>query len=111
MMKAVLTTPTVLLLVLVPVVLKMITVIQLMTPIHLNDLRLLLLDQKNSSQTGNCHHTIHIYIACSRKGVSFANCKLCHSNFSISNGGFNNITCHINGSRHLQKLKTLKFLI
>ena len=77
MMKAVLTTPTVPLLVLVPVVLKMITVIKLMTPVHLNDLRLLLLDQKNSSQTGNCHHTIHIYIACTRKGVSFANCKLC----------------------------------
>ena len=40
------------------------------------DLRLLLLDQENSSRTGNYHHTIYIYIACSRKGVRFANCKL-----------------------------------
>ena len=41
------------------------------------------------------------YIACSRKGIRFASCKLCHSDFSVSHG----CTRHVNGSSHSQKFK------
>ena len=45
------------------------------------------------------------HIACSRKGIKFASCKLFQSDFSVSHGGFNDITRHVKGSNHVQKLK------
>ena len=45
------------------------------------------------------------YIAESRKGEKFAFCKLCSSHFSVSHGGFNDVTRHTTGLVHGQRLK------
>ena len=45
------------------------------------------------------------YIAESTKGEKFAFCKLCNSHFSVSHGGFHDITRHTNGLAHGQRLK------
>ena len=42
------------------------------------------------------------YIAESTKGEKFAFCKLCNSHFSVSHGGFNDITHHMNCLAHVQ---------
>ena len=38
------------------------------------------------------------HITRSRKGIRFASCKLCQSDFSVSHGGFNDTTRHVKGS-------------
>lgn len=49
--------------------------------------------------------TLPPHIEASTKGDKFANCRLCNSHFSVSHGGFNNITRHVKGAGHLQRLK------
>ena len=45
------------------------------------------------------------HIVRSRRGIKFAKCTLCRSDFSVSHGGFNDITRHVNGIVHIEKLR------
>ena len=45
------------------------------------------------------------HITRSRKGIKFASFKLCQTDFSVSHGGFNDMTRHVKGSNHVRKLK------
>ena len=41
----------------------------------------------------------------SRKGIKFTRCTLCCSDFSVSHGGFNDVTRHVNGIIHVENLR------
>ena len=41
----------------------------------------------------------------SRKGIKLAKCTLCCSDFSVSHGGFNDVTRHVNGIIHVENLR------
>ena len=45
------------------------------------------------------------HIVRSRKGIKFAKCRLCRNDFSVSHGGFNDVTHHVNGIIHVEKLR------
>ena len=49
--------------------------------------------------------TLPPHIEVSKKGDKYARCRVCNSHFSVSHGGFNDITRHVNGAGHLQRLK------
>ena len=44
-------------------------------------------------------------IIASARGDGYAYCKLCMSHFSVVHGGFNDVSRHIKGLNHLQRLK------
>jgi hypothetical protein len=48
------------------------------------------------------------HIESSTKGGKFAHCRLCNSHFGISHGGFNDVTRHVNGSGHVQRVKEIQ---
>ena len=48
------------------------------------------------------------HIVRSRKGKQFAKCRLCRSDFSVSRGGFNDVTRHVNGIIHVEKLREVQ---
>ena len=56
--------------------------------------------------TGRFKHSWKLppYITASKRGLKYAYCKLCSSNFDISHGGFNDIKRHIEGLRHTDRL-------
>ena len=41
----------------------------------------------------------------STQGDKFVHCKLCRSHFSVAHGGFNDVTRHVQGLSHQQRLK------
>ena len=45
------------------------------------------------------------HIVGSRKGTKFAKCTLCHSDFSVSHGGFNDVIRYVNSPVHVERLK------
>ena len=45
------------------------------------------------------------FITASTKGDRFVHCKLCRSHFSVAHGGFNDVTRHVQGFTHFQRLK------
>ena len=47
------------------------------------------------------------HIISSKRGNTFANCKLCVSDFSITHGGLNDIKQHVEGAKHKSKLKDI----
>ena len=52
-----------------------------------------------------CSWNLPPHIVRSRKGQQFAKCTLCRSDFSVSHGGFNDVTRHVNGIIHVEKLR------
>ncbi len=48
------------------------------------------------------------HIKPSSKGHKYAFCTLCNSHFGVSHGGFNDVTRHVNGSGHMQRLKDIR---
>ena len=47
------------------------------------------------------------HITESKRGNTYAYCKLCASNFNIAHGGLNDIKRHADGAKHQSKLKEL----
>ena len=45
------------------------------------------------------------FITASTKGDKFVHCKLCCNHFSVAHGGFNDVTRHVQGFTHFQRLK------
>ena len=49
-------------------------------------------------------------ITASSKGPSFAYCKFCKDNFSVTNGGCNDVKHHVQGKGHEKRYKEVSFL-
>ena len=48
------------------------------------------------------------FITLSTKRDKFVHCKLCRSHFSVADGGFNDVTRHVEGLTHQHRLKDAK---
>ena len=69
------------------------------SPHNIEDAEARLNNQEKSLwyESGVLHWDLPPYITESTKGENYAYCKLCSSHFSVSHGGFHDITRHING--------------
>ena len=60
---------------------------------------------KSKAAKFQTHWSLPPHIASSSKGNTYAYCQLCSSHFSVSHGGYNDVTRHVSGSLHQQRLK------
>ena len=66
-------------------------------------------DKKRSKPTGKLRTSWKLpeHITASKRGDTYAYCKLCLSDFNIAHGGLNDIKRHVEGTKHQTKLKHL----